>query len=296
MEQLLKALIFGANGQDGRFLSALLQDRFGANVIGISRNGGDIRGDVSDLTFVESVIHDHRPDHVFHLAAESTVRHDALFANHSAIGTGTLNILESVRLHTPSAKVFLSGSALQFHNEGLPINERTPFEANSPYSVARIQSVYAARYFRTAFGIRIYVGYFFNHDSQFRSERHVNQKVAAAALRIAQGSTEKLLLGNIQVRKEFNYAADVMDAVMVLIGQESVFEAVIGSGTAYSIEDWVACCFHKVGLDWRKFVEQDPEYSPEYQILVSNPAVIRHLGWTPRADLSRLADIMMDVP
>ena len=289
----MKALIFGATGQDGRFLSALLESSLGAEVLGVSRTGGNVRGDVSDFAFVESVIREYRPEYVFHLAAESSTRHETLFENHGAISTGTLNILESVKLYVPSAKVFLSGSAMQFRNEGQPIDEQTPFEASSPYSIARIQSVYAARYFRKAFAMRVYVGYFFNHDSPFRSERHVNQKIAAAALRIAGGSTEKLVLGNIQVRKEFNYAADIVDAVVTLVSQEDVFEAIIGYGKAHSIEEWVDCCFRKVGLDWRKFVEQDKNYVPEYQILVSNPAVMRRLGWTPRVDLSGLADIMM---
>lgn len=289
----MKALIFGATGQDGRILSTLLESNFRADVIGVSRSGGNIRGDVGDFAFVASVIHHYQPDFVFHLAAESSTRHDALFDNHSAISTGTLNILESVRLHVPSAKVFLSGSAMQFRNEGKPIDEQTPFEASSPYSIARIQSVYAARYFRKAFGMRVYVGYFFNHDSPFRSERHVNQKIVGAALRISAGSTEKLFLGNIQVRKEFNYAADAVDAVMTLVGQDDVYEAVIGSGMAHSIEQWVDYCFGKLGLDWRKFVEQDNAFVPEYQSLVSNPSLMRRLGWTPRVDLAGLADIMM---
>ena len=289
----MKALIFGAKGQDGRFLSALLESSFKAEVLGVSRSAGAVRGDVGDAAFVESVIREYQPELVFHLAAESSTRHQALFENHSAISTGTLNILESVRLHVPSAKVFLSGSAMQFRNEGQPIDEETPFEASSPYSVARIQSVYAARYFRKAFGMRVYVGYFFNHDSQFRSERHVNQKIVAAALRIAGGSTEKLLLGNIQVRKEFNYAADVVDAVMTLVGQENVFEAVIGSGRAHSIEEWLDYCFSKLELDWRKSVEQVKTFIPEYQTLVSNPSLMRRLGWAPQVDFAGLADLMM---
>jgi GDPmannose 4,6-dehydratase len=141
--------------------------------------------------------------------------------------------------------------------------------------------------------MRVYVGFFFNHDSSFRSERHVNQKIVAAARRIAAGSQEKLVLGDIQVRKEFNYAADIMHAVMALVSQENVFEAVIGSGEAHSIEEWLSCCFGKAGLDWRKFVQQDDGYVPEYRTLVSNPAIIHQMGWAPKVDFSGLADLMM---
>src|SRR5277367_2342099 len=108
---------------------------------------------------------------------------------------------------------------MQFKNEGLPIDELTPFEASSPYSVSRIQSVYAARYYRSVFGLEVYTGYFFNHDSPLRAENHVNQKIAAAVKRIGAGSNEKLYLGNINVRKEFNYAGELVEAVWILVNQ-----------------------------------------------------------------------------
>ena len=200
----MKAIIFGANGQDGVFLSNLLKEK-DIEVLGVSRSTGDFRGDIADNVFVEALIKNHKPDYIFHFAANSTTRHEALFDNHQAISTGTLNILESVRLHCPIAKVFLSGSAMQFQNENTPIDEQTPFEASSPYSIARIQSIYAGRYYRATFGLAVYCGYLFNHDSPHRSERHVNQKIVSAVKRIENGSNEVLELGNIDVEKEFNY-------------------------------------------------------------------------------------------
>ena len=156
----MKALIFGVTGQDGYYLSKLLTKN-NYLVIGVSRKKGDwISGDVSDLKFVENIIKAEKPDIVFHLAANSTTRHDALFENHETISTGTLNILESVYKFHPKCKVFLSGSAMQFANNGSPIDEHTPFEASSPYAVARIQSTYAARYYRSK-GLEVYMGYFF---------------------------------------------------------------------------------------------------------------------------------------
>ena len=287
-----RALIFGANGQDGRYLSALL-GAAGVEVSSTSRSAGDLRGDIGDGAFVESAIRQHRPDYIFHLAANSSTRHDTLFDNHRAIATGSLNVLESARLHAPAARVFISGSAMQFRNLGLPIDERTEFEGSSPYSVARIQSVYAARYFRAAFGMRVYVGYFFNHDSPLRSERHVNQKIVAALRRIVNGSRERLVLGNVEVRKEFNFAGDVVDAVWKLVNQDAVSEAVIGCGVAHSIAEWLQYCFGKAGLDWRAHVDVDAGHVSEYQVLVSNPAVIQGLGWRPALDFKGLADLMM---
>lgn len=286
-------LIFGASGQDGFYLNELLQKQ-GLIIIKISRNGNDIKGDVSDYGFVETLIKLHQPNYVFHFAANSTTRHNALFENHASISTGTINILECMRLYCPTAKVFLSGSAMQFKNEGLPINEETPFEASSPYSVARIQSVYAARYYRNAFGLKVYVGYFFNHDSPLRTEQHVNQKIAKAAKRIAEGSQEKLTLGNIEVLKEFNYAGDIVEAVWKLINQENIFEAVIGSGKVYKIKDWLVYCFSKMNLNWNDFVIIEQVFVPEYKVLVSNPQLIMSLGWQPEVDFYQLANMMLN--
>ena len=143
-------IIFGASGQDGFYLDELLQ-KLHYSVIRISRKMGDLKGTIVDYLFVETIIKQLQPKYVFHFAANSTTHHRALFENHESISTGTLNVLEAVRLHCPTTKVFLSGSAMQFKNEGFPISEQTPFEASSPYSVARIQSVYAARYYRNKF-------------------------------------------------------------------------------------------------------------------------------------------------
>ena len=232
----MKAIIFGISGQDGTYLREILEKE-NIRVIGVSRTKGDwVGGSVSDLNLVSTLIKEHQPAFVFHLAANSTTRHDALLENHETISTGTLNILESVKLYSPQTKVFISGSGLQFKNSGQPISETNEFEARDAYSVSRIQSVYAARYYRS-FGLKIYIGYFFNHDSALRTERHVNQKIVAAVKRIANGSNETIELGNISVKKEFTFAGDTAKAIWLLVNNSTVFETVIGSGKAYSIED-----------------------------------------------------------
>jgi GDPmannose 4,6-dehydratase len=289
----MKALIFGSSGQDGLYLTDLLHSE-NIDVVRISRRNADITGDVKDYGFVKSQVNDFRPDYIFHLAANSTTKHSALFENHETISTGTINILESVKLHCPQAKVFLSGSAMQFKNEGLPIDEQTPFAANNPYAVARIHSVYAARYYRDVLGLFVYVGYFFNHDSPFRTEQHINKRITAAAKRIANGTKEKLKIGNINVRKEFNFAGDMMQAAWQLVNQDKIFEAVIGCGKAYSIRDWIEYCFNKVNLSWEKFVVQRKDFVNEYDTLVSNPKLIKSIGWRAKVDFEQLADLMME--
>lgn len=289
----MKALIFGINGQDGHYLNELLIND-NIEVVGVSPFKDKwIMGNVGNYSFVEDLIKKHQPEYIFHFAAISTTQHYALFDNHNAISTGTLNILECVKNHCPKSRVFLSGSAMQFKNESLPIDEKSPFDATSPYSVARIQSVYAGRYYRNAFGVKVYTGYFFNHDSPLRTEQHVNKKITASVVRIRNGSNEKLELGNIDVRKEFNFAGDIVEAVWLLVNQNKIFEAVIGSGKTYIIKDWVEYCFERINKNWQDFVFVKQDFVPEYKVLVSNPQLIKSLGWKPKVNFYQLADMMM---
>lgn len=287
----MKAVVFGANGQDGRYLVDELRQR-GVEPIGVSRGGPWQRGDVSRREDVAAVLAAVQPAFVFHLAANSTARHEALFENHETISTGTLNVLEAARVHCPAARVFLAGSALQFRNDGSPIDEGTPFEASSPYAVARIQSVYAARYFRSK-GLRTYVGYLFHHESPRRPPRHVSQLVASAARRIAAGSQETLELADVSVVKEWTFAGDVARAMLALVEQDDVTEAVIGSGEGHSIEEWVERCFAIAGRRWQDHVRAASAARGDRDRFLSRPARMRSLGWEPRVSFDQLARMMM---
>ena len=287
----MRVLIFGANGQDGYYLSNFCQEaQFEVN--GVSRSGNWLKGDVQEFSSVLNFIQTFRPTHVFHFAAVSSTRHEASFPNHNAISTGTLNILEAVKRTGIKTKVFLAGSGVQFQNTGKAISEHDPFSPSSPYAVARIHSVYAARYYRQL-GIPVYVGYLFHHESPRRSFRHVSQKVVAAAKRIAKGSKEILHLGDMGVEKEWSFSGDIVQGMWRLISQDKVFEAVIGSGKAYSIQQWVETCFGRVGKDWRDYVKVDDRFTPEYARLVSDPSTMRQLGWQPSVEFSDLVDMMM---
>jgi GDPmannose 4,6-dehydratase len=285
------ALVFGANGQDGPYLVEALRAR-GVEAKGYSRSGPWARLDVADRAAVDAVVAAERPDLVFQLAARSTTRHEALFDNHAAISTGCLNVLEAVRAHAPAARVFIAGSGVQFRNVGEPIDEDTPFEASSAYAVARIQSVYAARYYRSL-GVRAYVGYLFHHESPRRGAGHLSAVIAAAARRIAAGSGETLEIGDPKVVKEWTFAGDAMAAAVDLCSQDAVFEAVIGSGEGRSVEEWLEACFGRVGLRWHDHVRTKPGFRAEYPRLVSRPDRLRALGWRPRVGFSDLAAMMM---
>jgi len=287
-----RVIIFGNNGQDGYYLSQIFSER-GYDVIGVSRTGHGITGDVGCAEFVETLVKEHCPERIFHLAANSTTRHSALIENHKTISTGTLNILESVYRNCPNCKVFLTGSGVQFVNNEKPVHENDQFFAASAYSAERIYSVYLGRYFRQL-GLKVYVGYLFHHESPLRKHCHISQKVVQAVRRIASGSAEKIELGDISVRKEWAFAGDIALGIAMLTDQEGVFESVIGTGKAYTIENWLEVCFSLIKMNWQDFVILTPGFTPEYNCLVSNPETMNSLGWQPKIDLRELARMMLD--
>jgi len=284
-------IIFGANSQDGYYLADIYR-RQGFEVLGVSRTGDWLRGDVASLEFVEELVRSQKPDMIYHLAATSTTGHHALFENHKTIGTGTLNILEAVYRWHSGCKVFLAGSGLQFVNRGGPIHETDPFDASSAYSVERIHSVYSARYFRTL-GLKVYVGYLFHHESPLRRPNHVSQQIVQAVKRIAAGSNETLEIGDISVEKEWGFAGDIAEGMAVLVGQDKVFEAVIGTGKTQTIEDWLKICFASVGKDWTNHVTLRDGFASEKKRLFSNPETMHSLGWRPTVDFAELAELML---
>ena len=289
----MKALIFGAAGQDGQYMARLLDEK-AIDWLGVARHPGFLQGDVADGEFVSRLVAEYRPTHIFHFAAKSTTQHEVLIENHRAISTGTVNILEAARLSTTTARIFLSGSALQLKNTGAPIDEAAAPDPSSAYAASRIHALFSARYFRQQFGLLVYFGYFFNHDSELRGPQHVNRLIIDTATRIAAGSNEKLTIGDPTVRKEFNYAGDMMRAVWTLVNQDRSFEAVIGSGEAHSLHEWIDYCFGRLGLVARDHVVTDPTFRADYPVLVSDPSLIRGLGGAPTIGFQELANIMME--
>ncbi|MBU1627971.1 GDP-mannose 4,6-dehydratase [bacterium] len=284
-------IIFGANGQDGYYLKQICRNK-GMNVLTVSRSGSQIQGDVANYALVERLVTTHKPIYIFHLAANSTTRHKALFENHATISTGTLNILEAVKRHSSNSRVFITGSGVQFKNIGKPIKETDEFEANSPYSIARIQSVYAARYYRSL-GIKVYVGYLFHHESPLRKGNHISKMTTDAIKRIASGSNEKIILGDVTVKKEWAFAGDIAEGIFTLVNQDKIFEACIGTGETYSIQDWLEICFSRINKDWKEYVNLKEAFLPEYKILVSDPSTINSIGWLPKIKFENLCDIML---
>lgn len=286
-------IILGAGGQDGHYL-AEHHRRLGDAVLCFSRTARpDVEAlDVADEEAITTLIRERRPRVVYQLAALSTTRHEALRENHAAIATGTLNVLEAAWTHSRETRVVAIGSALQFENRGEPIRESDPFVASSVYAVARIQAAYAARYYRSL-GLRAYVGYLFHHESPLRGRRHMSARICAEVMAVVRGQSDSVAIGDPSVEKEWGYAGDVAAGLATLASQDRVFEAVVGTGRAYSLGAWTERCFAEVGLSAAGRVREVPGFRAEQKRTLSCPETLLGLGWSPKVGFDELAGKMM---
>lgn len=287
----MTAIIFGASGQDGIYLTELLEG-LGYLVVGVSRTkDGYIQGDISDKNFVTELIRSYIPDFVFNFAATSSTSHSFLYDNHNCIVRGTINILESCFQFSRQSKVFITGSALQFRNLNLPISESTPYEARDSYSSARIASCYYARYYRSL-GLKVYIGYLFHHESPLRGSQHLSKRVINGIKEIKNGRSNLLEIGNLNICKEWGYAKDIVSGIYTLVNQDDIFEACIGTGISHPISEWVRLAFDKASLDYNAYIKETGIYRNEFNDLYSDPSVIMSLGWKPTVDIKELVDLM----
>lgn len=295
---IIRALITGAGGQDSWYLQQLLRSLdIEFRLIDRKPPFNDISLDVPDQ--VAKCVKEFSPTHVFHFAAKSSTRHQFLFDNHAALVKGTTCLLEACRLHSPGARVFLSGSGLQFENKGLPIAENSPFAVESAYACARVQSVYLGRYFRAHFGLPVFVGYLFGHESPRRPKMFTSKMLVDAALSARKDSDYRCEVGNISVRREFGYAADIVLGIWRLvnqpIGPSTIWEANICTGVGISLEQWAQIAFDVVGLRWQDFVFESKDFAPDYKSLVGLRGRISELGWSPSINSLTLCRLMLGV-
>lgn len=284
------AIIFGSSGQDGYYLSKLLL-KHKVNVVGVSRSSGDIIGSVSNIKLVSDILNKLRPDYIFHLAAKSSTKNEYNVTNFNSIEVGTFNILESVRQKGLNSKIFISGSAYQFKNLNEPIHENTELSSDNFYSFARNQSLELSRFYRKEYGLKVYFGFLFNHDSPRRSDNFFCQKMLKLAHSCKNKNTSnKIHIGDLSYRREYSFAGDIMEAVFTFVMQDRVHEVVIGSGIAFSLKEWVFKCFEKYGLNCHDFIEY--EFADSKKTLVSSPKLIKSLGWVPDNDFKSLLSMM----
>lgn len=315
-----RALITGITGQDGSYLAELLLAK-GYEVHGLIRRASTFNtsridhlyvdphdptaklflhyGDLSDGARLVTLMSQINPDEVYNLAAQSHVRVSFDEPEHTAdtTGTGTIRLLEAVRLSGIHTRFYQASSSELYGATPPPQSETTPFYPRSPYAAAKLYSYWITKNYREAYDMFAVNGILFNHESPRRGETFVTRKITRAVARIKAGVQQDLYLGNLESVRDWGYAAEYVEGMWRMLQTDEPDDYVLATGVGLTIKDFLTASFEHVGLDWQEFVKFDERYlrPTEVDALIGDSTRAREkLGWTPTTDGIQLAKLMVD--
>lgn len=297
----MKALVCGVNGQDGSYLARFLLDK-GYEVWGSSRDAQASRFDnlqrlgirdqvhlvsvaPSDFRSVFTALDQSDPDEIYYLAGQSSVglSFEQPAETLESIVTGTLNLLEVLRLRHKSTRLYHAGSSECFGDTGpVPADEATPFHPRSPYAVAKASAHWLIANYRDAYGLHANNGILFNHESPLRPRRFVTQKIVHGAREIACGRRDELVLGRLDIQRDWGWAPEYVEAMWLMLQQDVPSDYVIATGSSHSLGDLVETAFALHDLDWRDHVRssQSLHRPADIERSCGNPSrAAEELGW-----------------
>jgi GDPmannose 4,6-dehydratase len=267
-----RALITGITGQDGSYLTELLLGK-GYEVHGIIRRASTFNTDridhiyqdphfpeaklylhYGDLTVsgqMTDLIYNIQPDEIYHLGAQSHVRvsFDMPEYTGDVTGIGTVRLLEAIRKTGVETKFYQASSSEMYGSAPAPQNEQTPFEPRSPYAAAKLYAYWLARNYREGYKFFSSNGILFNHESPRRGETFVTRKISRAVARIRFGLQDKLYLGNLEARRDWGYAPEYVEAMWLMLQQDSPDDFVIGTGESHSVREFCELAFSEAGIE-----------------------------------------------
>lgn len=310
------SLVTGCRGQIGSWLMEILLED-GHEVHGIVRRTSQPinsniehllskiklhHGDMMDGGSLHKIIEEVKPDFIFNLAAMSQVRnsYDTPVVTMDINCNGFLRIIESVRqLGLIDCRIYNAGSSEMFGKvQETPQKETTPFYPRSPYGVSKAAAFYMARLYRESYGMKIYSGILFNNESERRGQEFLSRKVCMAVSAIANGSKEKLVLGNLDAKRDFGYSKEYAYWIYKIVQHDTPDDFLIATGETNSIKDFVKEAFAYVGIsDWEKYVDYDKNLTrpAEVDLLLGDATKSKEiLGFSPRVRFKELVGIMMD--
>lgn len=342
-----KALITGITGQDGSYLAEFLL-RKGYEVHGIMRRASTFNthridhiyvdphnpkaqlflhyGDLSDPGVITEILYNIKPDEIYHLGAQSHVRvsFDMPEYTGNITGLGTTRLLEAIRRSGTGAKFYQASSSELFGSAPPPQSERTPFQPQSPYAIAKLYSYWMTVNYRKAYKMFACNGILFNHESPRRGEIFVTRKVTRAISHILAGDQKCLYLGNLDAKRDWGFAPEYVEMMWLMLQQDEADDYAVGTGETHSVRDFLiaACEYNGVELEWKgngeresgvvksvdsrwatvlkpgdEIIKIDPKYFRPTEVdvlLADNSKAKQKLNWQSRVTFNELVHIMMD--
>lgn len=316
------ALITGITGQDGSYLAEFLLSKPDYTVHGLVRRSStlnrqridhitsdpDLRdrfhlhyADLADASSLSMLVETVQPDEVYNLGAQSHVRvsFDQPLYTADVVGSGTLRVLEAVRHlnRTKPVKFYQASSSEMFGSAPPPQTMETPFHPRSPYACAKLYGHWQTVNYREAYNMFACSGILFNHESPRRGESFVTRKITLGATRIKEGLQKKLVMGNIDAKRDWGFAGDYVRAMWLMLQQDEPDDYIVATGETYTVRQFLEWSFGALDLDYRDFVEFDPKYMrpSEVDVLLGDPSKAKKkLGWEPEVDIHGLVRMMVE--
>jgi GDPmannose 4,6-dehydratase len=315
-----KALITGITGQDGSYLAEFLLSK-GYEVHGLIRRASTFNtdridhlyhdfhdpgtklflhyGDLSVSGQLTDLLHEIEPEEIYHLGAQSHVRvsFDMPEYTGDVTGLGTIRLLEAIRKTEIKTRFYQASSSEMFGAALPPQSENTPFQPQSPYAAAKVYAYFVAKNYRQAYNIFASNGILFNHESPRRGETFVTRKITRAATRIKLGLQKKLYLGNLDAKRDWGFAGDYVEAMWLMLQQETPDDYVVATGETHSVREFAEKVFEKLELDYKQYVDIDRKYfrPSEVDVLLGDATKARKaLRWAPKVGFEELIDMMIE--
>ncbi len=309
-----RALITGITGQDGSYLAELLLEK-DYEVLGMVRRSSTVNferiahlqdkitfvpGDLLDEISMIHILRQYRPQEVYNLAAQSFVQtsfgQPVLTGETTALGVTRL--LDAIRLVDPEIRFYQASSSEMFGKvKEVPQTEDTPFHPRSPYGVAKVYGHWITLNYRESYDLHATSGILFNHESPRRGLEFVTRKISHTVAQIKLGKADELRLGNLDAQRDWGYAGDYVEAMWLMLQQDTPEDFVICTGETHSVREFCEVAFGHVGLNWEDYVVIDEAFMrpAEVDLLVGDAAKAKELlGWEPNTTFEDLVTMMVD--
>ena len=310
------AFVLGMTGQDGPYLSKFLLEKeykvFGLvkrysnpnldnlKFLGIDDGVELISGDITDDSCLNHLVKSIKPDEYYNLAAQSFVgaSWDLNKTTSEVNAIGTLNSLNAIKLHNPNTRYYQAGTSELFGNADTSTqDESTPFKPRSPYAVSKLYAHWMTVNFRESFSIHASNGILFNHESPIRGKEFVTRKITDGVAQIKCGKADKIILGNLDAKRDWGFAGDYVEAMWLMLQQEDPDDYVVSTGVQHSIHDLLDIAFNAAEIkDWAGYVETAPAFKrpAELHSLCGNNSKAKNiLGWQPKTSFKELVHMMV---